>query len=76
MINATKQLEKGQNVSWKWGAATAHGTVIDITPDTVTIVSKGKKITRNGSLHNPAVIIENDRGTHILKLESELDDAA
>lgn len=65
-------IQLGDSVKWKWATGFAYGQVIDITPETVTIVSKGKKITRHGTVDNPAVTIENDSGTHILKLESEL----
>lgn len=65
-------VKRGDLVSWKWAAGTASGTVVDVEPDTITVSSKGKKITRNGTPDNLAVVIENDQGARILKLESEL----
>ena len=63
---------KGSTVSWKWGSSTAQGKVAEVHQDKVTRTSKGEKITRNGSDDDPAYVIEQEDGTTVLKLRSEL----
>lgn len=65
-------IRQGSEVSWKWGSSTASGTVKEVHRDTVTRQSKGESITRNGSDDNPAYVIEQEDGTTVLKLRSEL----
>ena len=43
--------------------------------DSVTRQSKGESITRNGSDDNPAYVIEQEDGTTVLKLRSELQES-
>ena len=65
-------IRKGSEVSWKWGSSTASGTVTETHHDKVTRTTKGSEITRNGSDEDPAYVIEQDDGTTVLKLKSEL----
>ena len=65
-------IRQGSEVSWKWGSSTASGTVQEVHHDKVTRQSKGESISRNGSDDNPAYVIEQDDGTTVLKLKSEL----
>jgi hypothetical protein len=65
-------LRKGSDVSWKWGQGVAEGTVVEVHHDKVTRTVKGSQITRNGSDDNPAYVIEQEDGTTVLKLASEL----
>ncbi len=65
-------LEIGDHVAWKWGAGVAEGVVVDIIPERVSIESKGKVITRNGTTDNPAVLLDHASGNKVLKLKSEL----
>ena len=65
-------LRKGSTVSWKWGSSTASGKVSEIHRDTVRRRTKGEQVTRHGSDDNPAYVIEQDDGTVVLKLRSEL----
>jgi hypothetical protein len=48
----------GDHVAWQWANGLAQGIVKDIRTERVEIVSKGKKIVRNGSADNPALIID------------------
>ena len=41
----------------------------------MTRQSKGESITRNGSDDNPAYVIEQEDGTTVLKLRSELQES-
>ena len=65
-------IRKGTEVSWKWGSSTASGKVSEIHREKVTRTSKGSEITRNGSKDDPAYVIEQEDGTVVLKLRSEL----
>jgi hypothetical protein len=62
----------GDHVAWQWANGLAQGIVKDIRTERVEIVSKGKKIVRNGSADNPALIIDHASGNPILKLTSEV----
>jgi hypothetical protein len=65
-------IRTGSTVSWKWGSSTASGKVSEIHRDTVSRRTKGEQVTRHGSDDNPAYVIEQDDGTVVLKLRSEL----
>lgn len=68
-------IRTGTKVSWSWGAGTATGTVAEVHHGRVTRTTKGEDISRNGSEDNPAYVIEQDDGTTVLKLRSEVDRA-
>ncbi|UIJ33394.1 DUF2945 domain-containing protein [Allobranchiibius sp. GilTou73] len=68
-------IRKGSTVTWKWGQGTADGTVTAVHHDKVTRTIKGSEITRNGSDDDPAYEIEQDDGTKVLKLRSEVEQA-
>jgi hypothetical protein len=68
-------IRKGSTVSWSWGGSTASGTVQEIHRDEVSRRSKGSTITRHGSDDDPAYVIEQDDGTTVLKLRSEVEKA-
>jgi len=65
-------IEIGDSVAWTWGNGLAEGVVEDICPKRVEIISKGKKIIRNGTPDNPALIIKHVSGNSVLKLHSEV----
>lgn len=65
-------IKKGDRVTWKWGNGTAEGTVKNVATDRVEITSKGKKIAKNGTNDNPAIVINHSSGDDVLKLASEL----
>jgi hypothetical protein len=68
-------IRKGTEVTWKWGSSTASGKVTEVHHEKVTRTTKGSEITRNGSDDDPAYVIEQEDGTTVLKLSSEVERA-
>ncbi|MBS45242.1 MAG: DUF2945 domain-containing protein [Nocardioides sp.] len=68
-------IRSGSEVRWKWGSDHASGTVTEVHHDKVTRTTKGNEITRNGSDDDPAYVIEQEDGTTVLKLRSEVEKA-
>ncbi len=68
-------LRVGSAVKWKFGAGEATGTVLEVIERRVSRTIKGKRITRNGTPDNPAVLLEQADGDRVLKLSSELERA-
>lgn len=68
-------IRKGTRVAWEWGNGTAEGTVQSTHTEKITRTIKGSEVTRNGSADDPALVIEQDDGTTVLKLHSEVDRA-
>jgi hypothetical protein len=68
-------IRKGSTVSWTWGSGTAEGKVAEVHKDKVSRTSKGETITRNGTDDDPAYVIEQEDGTTVLKLRSELQES-
>ncbi|MDF9715183.1 DUF2945 domain-containing protein [Nocardioides sp. ChNu-153] len=66
-------IRKGTTVTWKWGSSEASGTVTEVHHDKVTRTTKGNEVTRNGSDDDPAYVIEQEDGTVVLKLRSEVE---
>ena len=65
-------MKVGDQVGWKWASSIATGRVLEVRHERVEIESKGKQIVRNGSHDDPAVIIQSDNGSKVLKLAHEL----
>ncbi len=65
-------IKEGSKVSWKWGNGEAQGKVIETYTKETTKTIKGSKITRKGEKGNKAILIEQDDGSKVLKLESEV----
>jgi hypothetical protein len=65
-------IREGTLVSWAWGNGRAQGKVCEIFRHEVTRTLQGAEVTRNGSDNNPAYLIEQDDGDHVLKLQSEV----
>ncbi|MFC4295754.1 DUF2945 domain-containing protein [Novosphingobium tardum] len=65
-------LAKGTKVSWTWGEGTAHGTIAERFERRVSRTIKGKRIVRNGTAENPALLIEQADGGRVLKRASEV----
>lgn len=59
-------------MGWKWGNSIAKGVIQEIRFERTEIISKGKRIVRNGSKENPALIIDHKSGNLVLKLQSEV----
>lgn len=69
-------IRQGSKVSWKWSNGTAKGEVVETYTSTITKTIKGSEITRNGETGNKALLIEQEDGDQVLKLESEVDKIA
>ncbi len=67
-----ENFQPGDSVAWRWANGVAEGTVISVNSERTEIESKGKRIVRNGTAENPAVIIKHSSGTQVLKRASEL----
>eukprot|EP00877_Chromochloris_zofingiensis_P000710 jgi/Chrzof1/1063/Cz01g38280.t1 len=65
-------IQKGDHVAWNWGSSHAEGTVSEKSTEKLTIESKGKQVTRNGTEDNPAFKIENPGKNPVVKKASEL----
>ncbi len=65
-------IKKGAKVSWNWGKGQGSGKVKEIFKEKVSRTIKGSEITRNGSPADPALLIVQDDGDEVLKLQSEL----
>lgn len=68
-------IRTGTTVKWKWGSSWAEGTVAEVHHAPVSRTSKGSEVTRNGSDDDPAYVIEQEDGTTVLKLNSEVERA-
>ena len=68
-------IRTGTTVKWKWGSSSAEGTVAEVNHGDVTRTTKGAEITRHGSDDDPAYVIEQQDGTTVLKLQSEVERA-
>lgn len=66
-------IKKGTTVQWKWGSGTATGKVTETFTEEITKTIKGSKITRKGTKENKALLIEQEDGDKVLKLESEVE---
>jgi len=68
-------IKKGTNVKWKWGSGSAEGKVQETFTESVTRTIKGNEVTRKGEKGNKALLIEQEDGDRVLKLESEVERA-
>lgn len=58
---------------WTWGTGTAYGQVTDSFTRRVQRTINGSKIVKNGSQRCPAYLIQQDDGSRVLKLHSEIE---
>jgi len=65
-------IRKGTKVTWQWGSGTAEGKVIQTFKETITKKIKGNEVKRKGSEEDKALLIEQEDGDKVLKLESEV----
>lgn len=65
-------MRKGTQVSWKYGTGTATGKIEEIYKEAIEKTIKGSKIHRNGTPENPALVIVQDNGDKVIKLQSEV----
>ena len=68
-------IQKGSNVKWDWGNGTAEGKVTETYTEEVTKTIDGSEITRKGEQGNKALLIEQEDGSKVLKLEKEVEKA-
>ena len=59
-------------VKWKWGETYVKGKVLKSYARRRTLVVDDTTIIRHGRLRNRALLIEQEDGHHVLKLESEV----
>ncbi|MGB3584997.1 MAG: DUF2945 domain-containing protein [Tunicatimonas sp.] len=68
-------IQKGSQVKWQWGNGEAQGKVTESFTEEITRTIDGSEITRKGESGNKALLIEQEDGSQVLKLESEVDKA-
>lgn len=66
-------IRTGTQVTWKWGNGRAEGKVTEVHHGDVSRTTTGEQVTRHGSEENPAYVIEQEDGTVVLKLASEVE---
>lgn len=59
-------------VRWKWGETYVKGKVLKSYARRRTLVVEDTTIIRHGRLRNRALLIEQEDGNQVLKLESEV----
>ncbi|GAB3735372.1 hypervirulence associated TUDOR domain-containing protein [Spirosoma lituiforme] len=64
-------VEKGDEVTWKYGKGKATGTVAEVHTDDVERTVQGAKIKRKGSDEEPALVIKQGE-KKIIKSSSEV----
>ena len=67
-----KVFAKGAKVRWNWGQGTGEGKIAESFDKPVERTIKGATIRRNASPEEPAYLIEQEDGDHVLKSHSEL----
>ncbi len=65
-------IREGSTVEWEWGNGSAQGKVKETYSKKVTKTIKGSEVTREGEEGNKALLIEQEDGSEVLKLEQEV----
>lgn len=68
-------IREGSKVKWSWGSGTAEGKVKETFDREVSRKIKGTEVSRKGEKGNKALLIEQEDGDQVLKLESEVEKA-
>ena len=68
-------IKEGTRIEWSWGQGTATGKVIESYDHEVSKTFKGNQVTRKGETGNLALLIEQEDGSRVLKLSSEVERA-
>ena len=63
---------KGMRVKWNWSQGVGRGRVAERFDGQVEKTIEGALIRRNGTVRNPAYLVQTDSGSEVLKLASEL----
>ncbi|MBS9524735.1 DUF2945 domain-containing protein [Litoribacter ruber] len=66
-------IREGSKVKWKWGDGYGYGKVKETYDEEVSKTIDGSKITRKGEKGNKALLIEQESGDLVLKLEDEVE---
>lgn len=66
-------IREGSTVTWKWGKGKATGKVKATFDHEVNTTFKGTSVTRKGRPGNKALLIQQENGAEVLKLESEVE---
>lgn len=71
--DGSKEVARGDRVSWQWSGGRGTGKVRKTYTSAVTRTPEGAKVKRNGSEKNPALVITPDNGGKtVVKLASEV----
>ncbi len=62
----------GDEIGLLWAGSLATGVVTEVHPQRHEILSKGKRIIRNGTSDDPALVIRHFKGSLVLKLQHEV----
>ena len=65
-------IRTGTKVQWKWGNGTAAGTVEETFTKTTERSIDGTTVVRHGKVGDKALLIVQEDGQEVLKLESEV----
>lgn len=65
-------IQIGSEVGWAWASSLATGVVLEAHSNRHEIISKGKRIVRNGTPEDPALVIKHAKGSLVLKLSHEV----
>lgn len=65
-------IQIGSEVGWLWMNSLTTGTVIEVHATRHEIISKGKRIVRNGTKQDPSLVIKHAKGSLVLKLSREV----
>ncbi|MTI21810.1 hypothetical protein E1176_12330 [Fulvivirga sp. RKSG066] len=66
-------IKEGSNVKWKWGDGYGKGEVKETFTREVTRTIDGNEVTRKGEQGDKALLIKQEDGSEVLKLESEVE---
>ena len=68
-------IRKGTKVRWSWGNGSATGKVKETFSEEVERTLQGSKVKRKGTEDDHALLIEQEDGSEVLKLQSEVERA-
>lgn len=68
-------IREGTRVQWDWGDGVATGKVSERHEERVEKEISGSRVVRNGTSDDAALLIEQDDGQRVLKLQSEVERA-
>lgn len=66
-------IRKGTKVKWNWGNGVATGEVVETYDHEVEKTIAGSTFLRRGEKDNKALLIKQEDGSEVLKLEDEVE---